>query len=65
MPMTPATKRSIDPAPRGEPSNSVVLEIDATVDADSVVLAVRRAGDLVELAERSAPAPAELHGELE
>lgn len=65
MPMTPATKRPIDPAPCGELPNSVVLEIDAAVDVDSVVLAVRRDGDLVELAERSAPATVELHGELE
>lgn len=64
MPMTPATRSPIDPAPRGELPNAVVLEIDATVDADSLVLAVRRDGDLVEIAERSAPATAELHGEL-
>lgn len=65
MPMTPASERPIDPASGGELPNSVVLEIDARVDVDSVVLAVRRDGELIELAERTAPATAELHGDLE
>lgn len=65
MPMTPASERPIDAASGDELPNSVVLEIDARVDVDSVVLAVRRDGELIELAERTAPATAELHGDLE
>ena len=64
MPMTTASERPFDAASGRELSNSVVLEIDAAVDADAVVLAVRRDGELIELAERTAPATAELHGDL-
>ena len=62
--MTTASERPFGPASRGELQNRVVIEIDGAVDVDSVVLAVRRDGDLIELAERTAPATVELHGEL-
>lgn len=45
--------------------NSVRLDLDTGSSIESIVLAFRRGGELVELAERKAPATAELHGELE
>lgn len=45
--------------------NSVRIELDPGSAIDSLVLAYREDGELVELAERSLPAGAELHGDLE
>ena len=59
------TRGSRSPSSGGPLSNSVVLELDGVVDGDAIVLAVRRVGDLVELAERAAPATASIQGEVE
>lgn len=45
--------------------NSVSFELPPGTEIESIVLAYRHDGELVELAERTVPAAAELHGELE
>lgn len=55
----------VDESPDDGVRNSVRLDVAAGSSIESVVLAFRRGGELVELAEREAPATAELHGELE
>lgn len=45
--------------------NSVRIELEPDSAVDSLVLAYRMDGELVELAERSLPAGAELHGDIE
>lgn len=45
--------------------NRVRFELDSGSAIESLVLAYRLDGELVELAERKIPAAAELHGELE
>lgn len=65
MTMTTSRGGSRSPSSGGQLSNPVVLELDGAADGDAIVLAVRRDGDLVELAERTAPATATIHGETE
>lgn len=45
--------------------NSVRIELPAGSDVESLVLAYRRDGEVVEFAERTVPATAELHGNLD
>lgn len=45
--------------------NRVRIELESGSNIDSLVLAYREDGELVELAERALPAGAELHGDLE
>lgn len=54
----------VDEAADGGERNSVRIELGSGSSAESLVLAYRQDGDLVELAERALPAGAELHGDL-
>lgn len=55
----------VDEAVEDGGENSVRIELDSGAGVDSLVLAYREDGELVELAERKLPAGAELHGDLE
>lgn len=55
----------VDEAADDREQNSVSIELDSGTAVESLVLAYRQDGELVELAERSLPAGAELHGDLE
>lgn len=55
----------VDQTADDQARNSVKIELSAGSAVESLVLAYRQDGELVELAERAVPATAELHGELE
>jgi hypothetical protein len=55
----------VDMAAEGGVQNSVRIELGPGASVESLVLAYRQDSELVELAERSLPAGAELHGDLE
>lgn len=55
----------IEEAPSDDVANQVSIRLAPGADIESIVLAYREDGDLVELAERTVPASAELSGELE
>ena len=55
----------VDEATGNRGQNSVRIELSSESAVESLVLAYRHDGELVELAERAVPATAELHGELE
>lgn len=57
-----STEVRFDNESGAEPPNKVRLELDTASDIESIVLAFRQDGELVELAERTAPVSAEIEG---
>lgn len=65
MPSDTGIRDAVDEAATEDAPEDVRLEPGSGVDVESPVLAYRHDGELVELAERSVPAAAARHGDLE
>lgn len=65
MPGITGDQDQVEDAASDDALNRISVTLASGADIDSIVLAYRHDGELVELAERMVPASAELHGELE
>lgn len=65
MPNSSGNRFQVEKATSEDAPNSVSIELSSGAEIDSLVLAYQDDGELVELAERTLPASAELSGELE